>query len=252
MLGINFYDMQRFRVIFKPDSFRIINKGNMQILLSNYVDQETAWTIVEEIPIRALLAPLNKVKYTIWGLFGLCTLLAFVLSVSFADKTAKPLQQFCLSMEKVQKGDLDVISDIKGWHELKRLSDGFNQMVAKIKQLLVDVKRQDRFKVNEIIQMILALRASLCQVGYISQHATFFIYSLYGTVYLRAGRLDGLAWTCTNSGITVAGNQGRAPLGIAGIPVCGDSGILDEASKLKYKIKLAKPNSEYRDLRVLF
>jgi two-component system sensor histidine kinase YesM len=146
MLGINFYDMKRFREIFEPNSFRIIKKGNDPILLSNYVDPETGWTIVEEIPVGELLAPLNKVKYTILGIFCFCTLLSFILSFSFANKTAKPLKQFCLSMEKVQKGDLDVISDIKGWDELQQLSDGFNQMVQKIKELIRDVKLEERLK----------------------------------------------------------------------------------------------------------
>ena len=146
MLGINFYDMKRFREIFKPDGFRIIKKGNDQILLSNYVDPETAWTIVEEIPVGELLAPLNKVKYTILGIFSFCTLLSFILSFSFANKTAKPLKKFCFSMKKVQRGDLDVISDIQGWDELKELSDGFNQMVQKIKELICDVKLEERLK----------------------------------------------------------------------------------------------------------
>lgn len=146
MLGINFYDMNRFREIFKPDGFKIIKKGDNQTLLSNYVDPETSWTIVEEIPITQLLAPLNKIKYSIWGIFSLCTLLSFLLSYSFANKTAKPLKQFCLSMEKVQKGDLDVISDIVGWNELKQLSDGFNQMVEKIKELILDVKLEEGLK----------------------------------------------------------------------------------------------------------
>lgn len=146
MLGINFFDMKRFREIFKSNDFTSINKGNDVILLSNYFDPETQWTIVEEIPISELLAPLNKARYMICGIFILCTLLSLVLSFSFANKTAKPLKRFCLSMEKVRDGDLNVISDIKGWDELKQLSNSFNQMVERIKTLILDVKREERLK----------------------------------------------------------------------------------------------------------
>ena len=146
MLGINFFDMQRFKEIFRPDNFTIINKGNERFFLANYFDPETAWTIVEEIPITELFAPLDRVRNTILGIFCLGTLLSFILSFSFANKTAKPLMQFCFSMEKVRNGDLDVISDIKGWNELQQLSYGFNQMVGKIKDLILDVKQEERLK----------------------------------------------------------------------------------------------------------
>ncbi len=146
MLGINFFDMQIFKEIFQPDSFKIINKGNERFLLSNYYDPETAWTIVEEIPVAALFAPLEKVRYTILGIFCLGTFFSLILSFSFARKTAKPLKQFCASMKKVRNGDLDVISDIQGWNELKQLSDGFNQMLGKIKDLILDVKQEERLK----------------------------------------------------------------------------------------------------------
>jgi two-component system sensor histidine kinase YesM len=146
MLGINFYDMKRFHAIFESDSFKIINKGNNLILLSNYVDSETGWTIMEEIPINELLLPLTKVRYMILGIFSLGLLLSLVLSFSFANQTAKPLKQFCFSMVKVRNGNLDVISDIQGWNELKQLSDGFNQMVEKIRDLIGDVKREEHLK----------------------------------------------------------------------------------------------------------
>ena len=146
MLGINFFDMERFREIFEEKDFKIIKKGEDSFLFSKYLDPETQWTIVEEIPMKELLAPLKKVQYIIIGIFLLCTLVSLFLSIFFSRSTAYPLKVFCKSMEMVRHGDLDVISDIKGWNEIKQISDGFNQMIEKIKALLNSIREKEKLK----------------------------------------------------------------------------------------------------------
>lgn len=146
MLGINFFDMQRFGEIFRESDHKIIKKGDDKFLFSKYLDPETQWTIVEEIPMQELMTPLKKVQYVIIGIFTLCTLLSLVLSIFFSRSTAYPLKVFCRSMERVRHGDLDVISDIKGWEEIKQISDGFNQMIEKIKALLNSIKEKEKLK----------------------------------------------------------------------------------------------------------
>jgi two-component system sensor histidine kinase YesM len=146
VLGINFFDMNRFKQLFIKNDFRIIIKGGKKTLISKYFDPESGWTIVEEIPFSELMAPLNKIRFTIFYVFILCAILAFVLSYIFAKKVSMPLKTFCYSMKQVQDGNLDVISDIKGWDEIRQLSDGFNRMVAKVKELLENIKEKEKLK----------------------------------------------------------------------------------------------------------
>ncbi len=146
MLGINFFEMNRFRDIFKKNDFSIIKKNGRDILISRYFDPESDWTIVEEIPFSELMEPLSKVRYTILAVFIFCTLIAFILSYTFAKKVSSPLKLFCFSMKKVQDGNLDTISDIKGWNEIKQLSDRFNLMVENMKELLANIKEKEKLK----------------------------------------------------------------------------------------------------------
>ena len=95
---------------------------------------------MEEIPFSELMEPLNKVRYTTLLVFALCSIIALILSYAFAKKVSAPIRSFYFSMKKVQEGNLDVVSDIKGWDEITQLSDGFNRMVENIKELLANIK----------------------------------------------------------------------------------------------------------------
>lgn len=135
MLGLNYYDMARFAELFDQDSFHLIQKGEEQYLLSNAYDPMTGWTIVEEIPVHDLLAPMNQLTITTIGIAILCLIGAFLLSYFVAYRTAVPVNNLCNKMEKVRQGDLHVTSEVAGWKEIRRLNEVFNQMMAETNQL---------------------------------------------------------------------------------------------------------------------
>jgi len=70
-------------------------------------------------------------------IIGLITLLvAGVLGVFFANSLTKPIAQIVDDMDKVEQGDMTVISKIKTKDEIGLLSKKFNNMIGNVRQLL--------------------------------------------------------------------------------------------------------------------
>lgn len=146
MIGISFFNMERFGQLFSDGNYTILKKADEDVLFSHFTDGLSGWTIVEEIPLKALLAPLDKVRLLI-GLICLCVCgVAAAISYRFSRNISRPLGELCGAMERVEEGDLDVAAAIHGWEEVERLGGSFNSMLSHIKRLLEDVKEEERLK----------------------------------------------------------------------------------------------------------
>lgn len=146
MLGLNYYDMDRFAKMFKRDGFSLIKKGDEQYLLSNAYDEMTGWTIVEEIPVHVLLSPMQKLTYTTVGIALISLLVSFLLSYWVAYRTADPINRLCQKMQTVRQGNLKVTSEVTGWREIRNLNEVFNQMMAETSRLMENIKLEERLK----------------------------------------------------------------------------------------------------------
>jgi two-component system sensor histidine kinase YesM len=146
MLGLNYVNMRRLPSIFEDADFALIRKGRGTILFSHYKDPESLWTIFEEIPLGEILDPLRRVSYALVVIFMVCMLLSLLLSYIIARRVTQPLNDFCQSIENVRDGNLNVISDIRGWKELQAINDAFNQMIGEVNRLLAGIKAEERDK----------------------------------------------------------------------------------------------------------
>lgn len=146
MVGINFYNMQRFERFFGPNSHALVEKSGKDMFLINSYNAKLKYTIVEETPFEIIMAPLKRVHRTVACIFLVCVSAAFILSMWLAGHMVRPLNVLCNSMKHMQDGDLEVRCAAGGCLEVAQLSDGFNGMVDTTKQLLKDVEQKQEQK----------------------------------------------------------------------------------------------------------
>ena len=146
MVGINFYNMERFNDLFGPSSYAVVEKEGESLFLINYYDLVMNYTIVEETPVSVIMNPLKVVRRMVLLAFILCVMITFILSLNFSEFVVNPLNRLLEAMRKMQKGDLKVRSEESGWKEIKELGKGFNGMVEKFQSLIDEVKVEQEQK----------------------------------------------------------------------------------------------------------
>lgn len=78
------------------------------------------------------------------SLFGVA--FEILASLFISSKISQPIKRLERQMKRVEKGDFDISLEVKGEDEVKRLSKAFNLMVARIKQLMDQIIREQEEK----------------------------------------------------------------------------------------------------------
>ena len=146
MLGLNYFNMNRLHEIAGNTNYTIINNSYGSRLISKYTDVDSGWTIVESVDTHSIFTVLTVATAFII-IFGLCIMGgAMIFAYHAARKTTQPLREFGKYMEKVENGDIEVVSSVQGWKEIEEINEGFNRMIAKLRTLMQDIKQKEREK----------------------------------------------------------------------------------------------------------
>lgn len=146
MCGMNFINTDNFKKLYGENSYNTINKSSGDYLITNYYDNQTGWTIIEEMPSRIIFSELYAVLWILGIVIITCLSISLIVAFYISREISKPILNLCNSMDEVKKGNFDVLSDIEGFDEINKLKDGFNQMTLEIKKLLEDIRRQEFYK----------------------------------------------------------------------------------------------------------
>lgn len=144
MLGLNYFNMKRLNDLLGDKSFSIINNNGIEKLISIHVDSISGWTILEFINTEQIFGGLYRTTYMIIGIVMIAIIISIGLAYYFALSTTIPLKKFSNYMERVENGDMEVISSVTGWKEISNINNGFNRMVGKVRELLVSIKAKER------------------------------------------------------------------------------------------------------------
>ncbi len=117
-----------------------------KMLISYYTIPQVEWIIVEKIPLRILMLPMGRMKYITLLLLAVCMPVAFLVSYIIARKISSPIKSLCVSMKQVRQGNMNTIPAIRSWNELEELNNGFNRMIDRIKNLMDDIRKEERLK----------------------------------------------------------------------------------------------------------
>ncbi|MDO4175535.1 MAG: histidine kinase, partial [Eubacteriales bacterium] len=147
MIGNWMANMETFEEKYAPyNSFRIVQRGKNNVMLSNYHDPESGWTFVEEQRVNQLLT--NVFHIIAVCLFWVIMGSIFILMISYArtKKISDVFEQFSEDIQNMQADDLAALPVREQCEEAYVLSKAFNGMLERISKLIVDIQRREQEK----------------------------------------------------------------------------------------------------------
>lgn len=123
-------------------------------LISFQTIGKTNWKLVSYTPTRTVLASINRIQTIVMVVFAVVALLSFAASYYMARRLAIPIKRLHKDFGRVEEGDLSVRSPVYGEDEIGMLTRKFNQMVAKLNELMHDVTREQQNKRQAEIQAL--------------------------------------------------------------------------------------------------
>lgn len=119
-----------------------INQGNVIVISSL---KKCSWKIVGVSYLDELQSKRQEAVAFIVMLLAFGVLVFASVSVLVSKRISGPIARLTMTMEKVNKGSLDVYcAEGKGFYEVDMLSRTFNQMIARIKNLMEQIKREEQ------------------------------------------------------------------------------------------------------------
>ncbi len=116
----------------------IAGKGSDKKIYTIFEMPTTRWKIVAVSYENEILKDKELIEAMFILMGVLFTVIATALSIFFSLKLTRPLQRLEKNMKKVREGNFDIHLPIESTDETGRLSETFNSMVDKIKQLMQD------------------------------------------------------------------------------------------------------------------
>ena len=146
LLGKQFVDPQAMAELYGTNCATMIRKQRKAFLLTTYLDENTGWTIVEEIPAEMIFGELNRMYTIIAGVLAGCLVLSLGAALAQAQKIAKPLMGLSRAMDAFGGRNFTPVSVHTGTREIDLLSQSFNHMAGEITSLMQAVTEQERQK----------------------------------------------------------------------------------------------------------
>ena len=146
ILGKNMIGAENFRKLYGNGSSHIIKKLGKYYFLSNCYDSQTGWTIVEEIPCEIMFSVLiDMTGYLVVSMVVFLFTAAFI-SYRQAKSISEPIASLCQSMKRVSSGEFICVQEENACNEVLALGKSFNSMSGKIKELMEDIRNNEKEK----------------------------------------------------------------------------------------------------------
>lgn len=148
IVGTHYFHMQNLQEMFDGGVYAVVQMPRHQALFSKYEDTAYGFTVFEETPLDYLLQPVRRSRDILVGIALMVMLLGTLLSLLFAGKLTRPILQLRDYVVRVRggEGDLDVPLVMDSYTEINILSRGIRQMLARIRELIENVKRKEEQK----------------------------------------------------------------------------------------------------------
>ena len=149
-IGFQFYNMKKFHSMFQDRNYEIIEKSGEDYLFSRNQISQFGWTVVEEIKLSTILAPLNVVQsYLFLSAASALTLGIFLIYI-ITRQITKPIQILCGELDQIGydlMNDCEVLT-CQGWTEVNQISDKCNLMLRRIHDLMAGIQTMENKKIK--------------------------------------------------------------------------------------------------------
>lgn len=145
LIGTSPLSTQTHRFIGSSDKYAIVtHEDGRRYLASKYWIREYNWYLIEEVPLDTVLQPLEIVRRNLLLLSLGLALVFTVIAVSFANSVASPLRDFCTTLDEAATKTLDIRSNIRRYREIDEISEKFNALILRVKDLIQSVQQQEK------------------------------------------------------------------------------------------------------------
>ncbi len=147
--GFQLFSMKNLAQLFNEKDYTFTKMYGEDILFTQY-QGEGEFSVLEEIPLRILMEPIQKVRTTILLIAAAAMACASIYAVILTRRITIPLSKLCAFMCQVEEKNLDVQCNIKGYKEIQILESQLNLMLGRIRELMerIKVKEQQKRKME--------------------------------------------------------------------------------------------------------
>lgn len=121
---------------------RTLQQNHMYVALPIQVEEQSIGCIRVSIPVTAIEATLTTAHGRIVGASGLIALVLAFLSLFFAQRISRPLQEMRLGAEQFAAGELKRRLPIQGAEEIAALASSLNKMAQQLDERFQTVNQQ--------------------------------------------------------------------------------------------------------------
>lgn len=144
LIGFSLYYMGAQKDNLQKNSTGIEKKRNGYYLVSQYFDAATQWTVIEEMKVDLILLSYQDIFLQVSGIVLFFMLLAILLSYMTSLKISRPLMALEKRMSRVHQDNLEEMTEQNAYLEVYWLSRTFNSMIVRIRELIEDIKTQEK------------------------------------------------------------------------------------------------------------
>lgn len=146
LTGFNLFNMKNLDKLFQEQDYTFTKMRGEAILFTRYQERESGYTVLEEIPLRVLMAPIRRVRMVVLVLALTAVGAAFWYAWYFTRKVTRPFSQLCDFMLNVEEDNLDHPCEVEGYMEINILRSRLNMMLGRMRELMQGIRQKEQQK----------------------------------------------------------------------------------------------------------
>ncbi len=123
-----------------------ISDGGTEYLVSSYYNPILGLTIVEHYPYEHILSAVSDVNFHVMVLCVLVIGAGIVLALLYAKIFSRQIQRLGDKVMLLDGNNLDIDFQCSGWQEIRQISNALEEMQARIRRLVDEIKEKERKK----------------------------------------------------------------------------------------------------------
>ena len=127
------------------------------------------WLVVIVLPQSEFMEQIEAQRHNTFWLCLAALLVAIGVGFYSARQILEPIRRIDQSAEAIAAGDLAQVVEVGGVHELRTLSDSFNQMAARLQQAFAELAQANRVLESRVEQRTAQLQHANAEIGLLNQ-----------------------------------------------------------------------------------